>query len=188
MVQLHGGTITVDSVVHIGSHFHVSLPLTPEEAGGKLPEAPVAPAKTKPDEPELLSHAPLVLVAEDNPANVALIQYFARMRGCRTALASNGIEAVAYARAMRPDIILMDVNMPEMDGLEATRRITRDPRTRHIPIVCVTANAMAEDRESCLAAGAAAYLSKPVNLQELASTIARLLQAAKSEPTLTASR
>jgi len=181
MVQLHRGDVSVESTMHLGSRFRVVLPLTAEEAASARAEPAPARPPAGPAEPSaIIPGSPLLLLAEDNAANVALIQQFALMRGCRLVIAANGIEAIARARVDHPDIILMDVNMPEMDGLEATRRLSADPRTRRIPIVCITAAAMPEDRSRCFAAGASAYLSKPVNLQELAATITRLLPASRS--------
>ena len=188
MVQLHGGDVSVESTVASGSRFTVHLPLSEDDLRHAAPPAPAAPAddaattSAAGDSPALIPGSPLILLAEDNPANIALIEHFARMRGCRIVLARDGVEAVARARADHPDIILMDVNMPEMDGLEATRRIYADPVTRRIPVVCVTAAAMPEDRARCLAAGASAYLSKPVNLQELSATIIRLLPTRRPSP------
>ena len=176
MAEMHRGTVTIDSTPDVGSRFNVTLPLAPEDLAGPRADDPRSAAPTAaPGSDQPFPGSPLLLIAEDNPDNIALIRYFAQMRGCRTVIARTGIEAVARARVDTPDIVLMDVNMPEMDGLEATRIISSDARTRHIPVICVTANAMAGDRQRCLSAGASAYLSKPVNLQELAAAIARLL-------------
>lgn len=183
MVQMHGGSITVESAPNQGSRFSVAITLAPTSDAGSHPASNASASNLTASGKALIDGSPLVLVAEDNAANIALIENFARVRGCRTILARNGIEAVEHARAQQPDIILMDVQMPEMDGLEATRLITRDPLTRHIPIICVTANALVEDRARCLAAGASAYLSKPINLGELASAIVRLLPAVRASTT-----
>jgi len=183
MVHMHGGSIKVESMPNEGSRFSVTLAITPETAANPAPRAPVnggPPAVRSNPGRTLIDGSPLVLLAEDNAANIALIENFAQVRGCRTVLALNGIEAIARARAHLPDIILMDVQMPEMDGLEASRQITRDPLTRHIPIICVTASALADDRARCMAAGASAYLSKPINLEELAAAIVRLLPASRA--------
>jgi len=183
MVHMHGGSITVESSPNEGSRFSIALSITPEKPVNPVSapvSAVVSPAVRRGARRTLIDGSPLVLLAEDNAANIALIENFAQVRGCRTVLARNGIEAVARARADLPDIILMDVQMPEMDGLEASRQITRDPLTRHIPIICVTANALADDRARCLAAGASAYLSKPINLEELAAAIVRLLPASRA--------
>jgi CheY-like chemotaxis protein len=90
-------------------------------------------------------------------------------------VARNGIEAVDYARARRPALILMDIQMPGIDGLEATRRLRAEEATANIPIIALTALAMPGDRERCLEAGASVYMSKPISLRYLEQTIATLL-------------
>lgn len=186
LADLHHGSVAVESIVNSGSKFTLTLPLTPEQASAAPSPAvsspsplPALPGKPASDNGSLapIPGSPLILLAEDNAANVSVMQGFCRMLGCRLIHAVNGIEAVARARVDHPDIILMDVNMPEMDGLEATRQISSDPRTRRIPVICLTAAAMPSDRSKCFAAGASAYLSKPFELQDLAATIIRLLPA-----------
>jgi len=177
MVQLHHGTISVESTVQAGSRFSITLPLTADQTKPAPTRAEKRSDINATEPIAVIPGSPLLLLAEDNPTNVAVIEGFAQMRGCRVVLADTGIEAIARARAEHPDIILMDVGMPEMDGFEAMRQLTADPLTRRIPIICVTAAAMAGDRAKCFSAGASAYLSKPVNLQELAATITRLLPA-----------
>lgn len=83
--------------------------------------------------------------------------------------ATTGGEAVAEAGRLRPDVVLMDVRMPEMDGIEATRAIRKDPRFRRLPIIALTANAMIDDRMRCLAAGASDYIAKPLDVDKLLS-------------------
>ncbi|WP_415908394.1 response regulator [Oleiharenicola sp. Vm1] len=97
------------------------------------------------------------------------------LRHCRFTLARDGQQAIAAALADRPDLILMDVQMPVLDGLTATRRLRADARTARIPIIVITALAMPDDRTRCLEAGATSYLSKPVNLRELARHVAEAL-------------
>lgn len=121
------------------------------------------------------SSAPLILLAEDNETSIATVCDFLHVRGYEVVVARNGQEAVTYADEQPPALILMDIQMPQLDGLEATRRIRANARLTHVPIIALTALAMKGDRERCLAAGANAYLSKPVRLHELAETIAALL-------------
>jgi CheY-like chemotaxis protein len=96
-------------------------------------------------------------------------------KGERVLIARNGWEAFAQTREVRPDIIVMDIQMPEMDGLEAIRHIRSDQHGKSIPIIALTALAMPGDREQCLAAGADEYLSKPVSLRKLSETIEHFL-------------
>ena len=120
---------------------------------------------------------PLVLLAEDNEANIATIRDYLTASGCRVVVAHDGAQAIARARAEQPAIILMDVQMPVMDGLEAMRRLRAEERFAKTPIIALTALAMAGDRERCLAAGADDYLTKPVSLRQLLATIRERLKS-----------
>ncbi len=117
-----------------------------------------------------------ILVAEDNPTNQKLVILLLEGRGHRVTTVSDGRQAVAKATGSAFDVILMDVQMPEMGGFEATAAIRRHERVsgRHTPIVAMTAHAMAGDRERCLAAGMDAYVSKPLRAEELLGTIDRI--------------
>jgi CheY-like chemotaxis protein len=119
---------------------------------------------------------PVVLLAEDNPMNRETIVTYLTAKGFSVVIAENGEEAIKQAKAVKPGVILMDIQMPGIDGLEATGILKSRPETARTPIIALTALAMTGDRERCLAAGADDYLSKPVNLRELASTIQRHLQ------------
>jgi CheY-like chemotaxis protein len=114
---------------------------------------------------------PRLLLAEDNQENINLFQDYLQVQGFQVVVARNGSEAIERAQAEKPDLILMDLQMPGMDGLEATRRLRADPIFSQTPIITLTALAMTGDRERCLAAGANEYLSKPVNLELLVRTI-----------------
>ncbi|MBM3852059.1 MAG: response regulator, partial [Verrucomicrobia bacterium] len=129
----------------------------------------VAAAKTAASRPEL------VLLAEDNAVNQKVALLMLSRLGYRADVAGNGIETLEAVRRQRYDIVLMDVQMPEMDGLEASRRIhgmwpTRPERPW---IIAITANAMQGDREACLAAGMDDYISKPIKTEELAAAMER---------------
>ncbi len=119
---------------------------------------------------------PLILLAEDNTANVETLTGYLESRGYRLMVAETGLQAIDLAQAHEPDIILMDIQMPGMDGLEATRRIREKPELAQTPIIALTALAMPGDREKCLAAGANQYLTKPIRLKELVTTIQSFLQ------------
>lgn len=119
---------------------------------------------------------PRVLVVEDNLVNQKVAAKMLEKLGCRVDVAANGREAVEGLARIHYALILMDCQMPEMDGFEATRLIRRqEPTWGHIPIVAMTANAMAEDRARCLACGMDDFLSKPVKLQDLAQVLHRWL-------------
>ncbi len=116
-----------------------------------------------------------LLLAEDNEINIQALGDYLQFSGYHVVVARNGGEAIAQAREMKPDLILMDIQMPEMDGLEATRRLRAEAATLTTPIIALTALAMPGDRDRCLAAGANDYFSKPVSMKKLLQTIEKLL-------------
>ncbi len=128
-----------------------------------------------PDGARPLPTGPTILLAEDNNANVQAMGGYLEDRGYAMTYAANGLIAVKLARELRPTLILMDIQMPVMDGLAAIREIRADASLNAIPIVALTALAMTGDRERCLAAGATDYMSKPVHLKALAELVKRLL-------------
>jgi CheY-like chemotaxis protein len=143
-------------------------------------QADIHPAPLPQSETQLQAKQPLILLAEDNEANIQLLTDYLTDEGYRVVTARNGLEAIERATAERPALFLMDIQMPGMDGLEATRRIRADTQLADIPIIALTALAMPGDRERCLAAGANDYLSKPVSLKKLVGTIAAYLEPAKT--------
>jgi CheY-like chemotaxis protein len=123
-----------------------------------------------------------ILLVEDNePSRDALGRRLER-RGFAVATATDGEQGVAQARARVPDLILMDLGLPVIDGWEATRRLKRDPATAHIPIIVLSAHAMIADREKSLAAGADDFDSKPVRFDQLLTKIERLLAVPSAAP------
>jgi len=112
-----------------------------------------------------------ILVVEDNARNMALLRDVLQATGYRTLQASTGREAVALAHAHEPALVLMDIRLPDMDGTEALRLLRANERTASIPVLAVTAQAMAGDRERFLAAGFDGYLSKPIDVDELLATV-----------------
>jgi PAS domain S-box-containing protein len=118
---------------------------------------------------------PRLLLAEDNEVSISVLTDFLQDEGYEMSVARNGREAVAQAGEVLPDLILMDIQMPGMDGLEATRLLRQESRFARTPIIALTALAMPGDRERCLVAGASEYLAKPVNLEELVELIKKLL-------------
>ena len=116
-------------------------------------------------------HRGLVLLVEDNLANVLTMGSYLEDKNFQVVVAHNGLEAVTLAAEINPNIILMDIQMPVMNGMEAISRLRADPRFRSVPIIALTALAMLGDRERCLQVGANEYLSKPVSLKLLVEMI-----------------
>lgn len=116
-----------------------------------------------------------ILIVEDNEMNLDMLSRRLTKRGHDVLVATDGATGVEQAQAKLPDLILMDMSIPIMDGWEATRRIKSSPVTRHIPIIALTAHAVAGDREKCLAAGCDEYESKPIKFPELIAKINRIL-------------
>ncbi|MDA0674306.1 MAG: response regulator, partial [Cyanobacteria bacterium] len=116
-----------------------------------------------------------ILLAEDTPTNVVTLMDYLDYLGYRLLFAEDGLAAVKIAAAQQPDLILMDIQMPRKNGLEAIAEIRQIPALQHVPIVALTALAMPGDEVRCLRVGADAYLTKPVHLKTLGATIARLL-------------
>lgn len=172
LADMHGGSVILESSVGQGSRFTVALPWHPGDrltrnggaTGATLPTPP-HPANSCPD-PQ-----PTILLAEDNELNIITITDYLQSQGYRVVVARNGIEAIERVRETRPNLILMDIQMPEMDGRQATRHIRADADLSTTPIIALTALTMPGDRERCLAAGADDYLSKPVSLDDLLQTI-----------------
>ncbi len=118
-----------------------------------------------------------ILLVEDNEMNRDMLSRRLMRRGYEVVCALDGLEAVTMAASERPDLILMDMRLPELDGWEATRRIKSAPATQSIPIIALTAHAMSGDRDQALAAGCDDYDSKPVDLARLLGKIEALLDS-----------
>jgi len=165
LVDIMGGRIWVESEVGQGSSFHFTAPFTLGETA--LPMRAAAPASV----PEC---APLaILLAEDNAISQKLVTTLLKERGHEVTLAPNGWVVLEQMEQRQFDLILMDIQMPDMDGLQATAEIRhREIQTgKHIPIVAMTAHAMAGDRERCLDSGMDGYIAKPINPGELMALI-----------------
>jgi CheY-like chemotaxis protein len=176
IVELHGGQVMVESEVGKGSCFTVALPYEVSPSNTMSNAIASMPTSTTSSSLEIDSdHAPLILLAEDNEANIQTFSSYLTAINYRVIIARNGLEAIAQAKEHLPDIILMDIQMPTMDGLEATKQIRLDPNLVNIPIIALTALAMEGDREKCLAVGANEYLAKPIKLRQLNSTIQQML-------------
>lgn len=116
-----------------------------------------------------------ILLVEDNEMNLDMLSRRLERRGYEVLIATDGAQGVALTRSEIPNLILMDMSLPVMDGWEATRQIKGDPAVRHIPIIALTAHAVAGDREKCLAAGCDEYETKPIKFPQLLSKIEQIL-------------
>jgi two-component system cell cycle response regulator DivK len=121
-----------------------------------------------------------ILYVEDNEDNIFMLKNRLTRAGHTVVVANDGAQGVAMALSERPDMILMDLSLPVVDGWEATRQIKAAPDTKHIPVIALTANAMAGDREKALAAGCDDYDTKPIDLPRLLAKIKDLAERAKS--------
>ncbi|MCW6036542.1 PAS domain S-box protein [Spirulina subsalsa FACHB-351] len=181
IVELHSGQVGVRSEEGKGSCFMIDLPyqasvvFSPQTDS----ESNFAPHNLAIQSPGQSS--PLLLLAEDNEANISTISSYLMAKGYRIEVAKNGQEAISQAVALSPDLILMDIQMPGMDGLEAMKRIREIPKLATTPIIVLTALAMDSDRDRCLQAGANEYLSKPVKLKQLTMTIQGILNFTRGE-------
>ena len=168
VVEMMGGAIGVQSTVGEGTVFWVEFKLAeapqPAEvvaqaAGARAPVDINAPRRT-------------LLYVEDNPANLALVEaIIARRTDIRLLTATDGENGVRLARSVLPDVILMDINLPGISGIEAMKILAADPATAAIPVVALTANAIASDIQSGLAAGFFRYLTKPIKINEFMDTL-----------------
>ena len=177
IVELHGGRVGVTSKLGNGSCFTVDLPYHP---GRTIAEAGDDQSPANLDSSLVIEstdggRSPCILLAEDQEANVNTIVSYLTAKGYRMILAKNGAEAIAQVQQSQPDLVLMDVQMPGMDGLEAMQLLRQSSEYANLPIVALTALAMEGDRDRCLAAGANEYLTKPVRLRQLVTTIQNLL-------------
>jgi signal transduction histidine kinase/CheY-like chemotaxis protein len=170
LVEMMGGSISVRSAENRGSQFCISIP-----------QVPVAPSDAKtgvdtvfnPD--EILFQESTVLIADDVQTNRLLVKEFLRQTPIIPLEAENGDDAVVLARSHKPDVILMDLRMPVLDGLEAMKRIARDIATRSIPVIALTASGMQEEKEQMISHGFAGYLTKPIQKATLFQELARFI-------------
>ncbi|RYG60649.1 response regulator, partial [bacterium] len=167
LVELMGGLISVQSEVGIGTVFEITLTLEPTI------ETPRKPDPLQEPQPAGL----YVLLAEDNSVNVLVVKAILGKLGCTVDVAEDGLRAIEMAEKDRYDLLLMDVQMPFCDGLEATRILRKAEALHHksrLPIVALTANAMASDREACAKAGMDDFISKPITLDAMGDLLARV--------------
>ena len=117
----------------------------------------------------------LILIVDDNPKNLKLVRDTLQVKGYQTIEAGTGEEGVRLARERRPALVLMDIQLPGISGITAFRQIRDDPATATIPVIAVTASAMAQDRQKIMAAGFDGFQGKPISVRELLETIRQIL-------------
>ncbi len=185
LVELMGGAIGVESTVGVGSVFWIDLSLTsaPQLAVREAEQAALA-------RPQLARDTPLrtLLYVEDNPANLELVeQLVARRPDLRLLGAADGSLGIEFARAYQPEVILMDINLPGISGLQAMTILRADPSTAHIPIIALSANAVPRDIAKALDAGFFSYLTKPIKVTQFMDALDAALKFSKMTASTTAS-
>jgi CheY-like chemotaxis protein len=169
LVELMGGAIGVDSTVGEGTVFWIEFNLTAEPKAAADAAIPAAAAQTP---VQAGARVRTLLYVEDNPANMMLVEdLIARRSDFHLLTATDGIRGLEIAHASRPDIILMDINLPDISGIEVLRILTQDSTTEHIPVIALSANAMPRDIEKGLEAGFFRYLTKPIKVNEFMDTL-----------------
>ncbi len=118
----------------------------------------------------------VILIVDDEPTNVKLLHVVLQKNGYTTLEAIDGKQGVGMARSQKPDVIIMDINMPVMDGLEATQILKKDESTKNIPIICISSSAMKGDKEKILQTGCDEYISKPIDIYKVLGIVAQYVQ------------
>jgi PAS domain S-box-containing protein len=174
LVELMDGIIGADSTVGVGSVFWIELPETAVE---RRPGKSLKPGEPAPQVPPKNARVHTLLYVEDNPANLTLIeQLIARRSDMQLLTAGDATRGIEIARAEQPEVILMDINLPGISGLDALKILADDPETSHIPVIALSASAMPRDVANGLQAGFFRYLTKPVKVKELLDTLAEALE------------
>jgi PAS domain S-box-containing protein len=188
LAELHGGSVSVTSELGKGSCFTVSLPwqsvneenqtnldFNLESATDFFENENVSNNFDLTEQSESVEVKATILLVDDNPIICQTVSDYLTIKGYSIVIAHNGIQALEKTKELHPDLILMDIQMPTMDGLEAIRQLRADEQMKEVPIIALTALAMPGDKQRCLQAGANEYLSKPVSFKQLISSIKKLL-------------
>jgi len=178
LTEWMGGVIGVESVVGKGSTFWIELDLT---TGAQAVAGAAGPANVVPAQAQVDAQLRTLLYVEDNPANLMLVEdLIARRPDIRLLSARDGNRGVDLAREALPDVILMDINLPGISGIDALRILAQDPATAHIPVIALSANAIPRDIAQGLEAGFFRYLTKPIKVNEFMATLDVALQVAET--------
>ncbi len=172
LVEMMNGSIDVESTPGKGSRFYFNVQLPLGKFSSLVPEVPPTRAAS-------LKIPAKILIAEDNAINQKVICEMTRLLGCEMVVVENGAQALSLLQQFHFDVVLMDGQMPEIDGYEATRRIRSGlagPKNRDIPVIAITANAIRGDAERCLEAGMNDYISKPIQFEDLAQKLENWFQ------------
>ena len=176
LTELHGGSVEVKSELGKGSCFTVSLPWNESKTELSHEHSVKNRAKATSNDATM---GPLILIADDNEINLSTVCDYLLAHGFRVIQARNGLEAVQAVRNHNPELVLMDIQMPVMDGIDAIKSLRADRSFVSIPILALTSRAMIGDQDRCIEAGADEYLSKPVHLKQLVKIILSRLSGAK---------
>ena len=179
LVELMGGVIGVESTVGVGSVFWFELSTVAEQevSADAIPVAPVVQVKAIPG-----ARQHTLLYVEDNPANLKLVeQIIARDPAIRLLTAVNGTDGIESARTAKPDVILMDINLPGINGFEALKILRADPATANIPVIAISANAMPLDAARGLSAGFIRYITKPIKVHEFMNAMTVAMETADAQ-------